>query len=281
MGDYIVDMTKSEIAKLNPEQVAFVLMLHSHKKPTEIIEEHYLKHLLPNLHNAGFSNYHSLWGVDVYDYSINEDYLKSNGLMNTKKYRGGFIRTNAGVGESNIVVVIHFENDTLQIIELYEPLIRKHFSRLKEHYLKSNSVQKVEYWEKLMGRKILGFTIGALNDSRNEEIEKKQMEHINNSRTIENTYVSVSAIPVFDFKMARKFFHGGYLRHIHQLIIQCNYEKGGIDFAHWILCDDGIKSQIHLTLLPEKDKGKNGEAIAVWAHDLMDDFEKRKVGLIL
>jgi len=106
MSIFSVAMTATEIARLGPNEVAFILMVHESSNPIEGYEQHLMQHLLPGLEASSFRRFRSVWGGDPEDFAKVTDMLEEEGYLH-RSFQCTMQRVNAGEGVTAAWIVMH------------------------------------------------------------------------------------------------------------------------------------------------------------------------------
>ena len=126
--------------------------------------------------------------------------------------------------------------------------------------------------KKLLRTDILTFTVKVVVDELQESLKNDQQR--SQSRKFSDLCLIISIVPVLDAIQARSYFQGQYLTFVEDRLRDIGGEFGKNNIAHWVLCSDGNKMGVHLTLIPAETQG-----LFLFAHEMLSDSERAQLCL--
>lgn len=155
-----------------------------------------------------------------------------------------------------------------------------HFNRVLTYYKGTPVIEDMEYYlKKLMKPDYLGFTINTIHE-KIMQLKQQGLNHLFGTKSFSDTYLTVSLVPAIDPAIAAGFFDRGYLEFFSGLVQQSGWEAGGVNVAHWVAClSDQGQLMYHFSYYPMKPDNED-DFYPLLAQDLLNDTEKRQIGLI-
>jgi hypothetical protein len=164
--------------------------------------------------------------------------------------------------------------NTDQIIsQQAEDIIRHHLYRMEHEFKKqpgfaiTNAIAK-----KLLRTDVLTFTLKTMTNELPESFNDNS--HHWQSRKFSDLCLIVSIVPALESSEARTYFQGRCLAFVEDQLRDIGGEFGQNNIVHWILCSDGNKMGVHMTIIPA---GQDG--LFLFALEMMTEEEKARLGL--
>jgi hypothetical protein len=159
-----------------------------------------------------------------------------------------------------------------------EHLLRKRLSLLESECARHPGLQSMKpRWARLLAPDVLAFSACAINTGLQKSMENHT--HQCEVRRFDGLSVCVSTIPTIDPVRARALFRHGYMAFINVMMHELGFNKGEIDFAHWIYMADGNEWNLDITFMPSRNmvRTQGPNSITTVSSNLLSDVEKRTV----
>jgi tetratricopeptide (TPR) repeat protein len=166
------------------------------------------------------------------------------------------------------------EISILKVSRHAEDIIRAHLDRMARLYKKQPGFTITDAVSKrLLQTEVLSFTLKAMTDKLQESFQNNR--HHWQSRRFGDLCLIVSVVPALDAAKARTYFQGKYLPFTEDQLKVLGGEFGQVNFAHWVLCSDGNKMGVHLTIIPAAQGG-----MLLFAQEMLTEKEQVDLGLL-